>query len=546
MADSRVLEIIIKAVDKVGPGVAGAQSGLGKLQGGLAGVGKVAGVVGGALAAVGAVDYVRGSVAAARESEAASARVRAAVSATGAVYDKMAPTIDAAISKHSMLAAVDDEELGGALANLTTITGNAAGSIDNLGLVTDLARAKNISLEAASNLVGKVMNGNYGAMKKLGIEIEKGTSVTDALGQVQSRVAGQAEAFGNTSEGAAQKMQVALGNLQETVGSKLLPVITPLVEKLAEMIQKLSETGALDSFAQLLGDIATVAADIVGWYTSLNKEQQDLVLKAALAVAALAPIISTLGSIAGGISGAATAVSSISGLFASGGALAGVTTFFSGLGTSIAGIGTAIAGATGVAAGALVALAGAVGFGIGSLLNKLEPVKKAQDWLGKKLGNAIYDTSEAFRKAGPVIGGAVDGIGKRITGFIDRVKRGFDSVVDAVRNLPRTIATGLTNLLSAIRPIIARIVERLSYLNPFQRHSPSLVDNVLAGTRVIANAYGGLSGMSIGAPSIAMPALAGVRAGGMVPQEVRVYLDGRELNRGLAKTSSAVARSGAK
>jgi TP901 family phage tail tape measure protein len=78
----------------------------------------------------------------------------------------------------------------------------------------------------------------------------------------------------------------------------------------------------------------------------------------------------------------------------------------------------------------------------------------------------------------------MDGIG----GAISFVQRGFNL-------LPQSIQRALTGVINVVAAGIRIIRELLSYLNPFQRHSPSLVDNVKAGVAVIAKEYASLTGI---------------------------------------------------
>lgn len=74
---------------------------------------------------------------------------------------------------------------------------------------------------------------------------------------------------------------------------------------------------------------------------------------------------------------------------------------------------------------------------------------------------------------------------------VRRVQEGFNL-------LPRSIQNALSAVARVIAGAIGVIRDLLSYLNPFQRHSPSLVDNVKAGVAVIAAEYAKLT--SIGNP----------------------------------------------
>lgn len=77
------------------------------------------------------------------------------------------------------------------------------------------------------------------------------------------------------------------------------------------------------------------------------------------------------------------------------------------------------------------------------------------------------------------------------------------AIVDAVKwigraiwGLPDVFARALSALLRVVATAVQKVWEWLSYLNPFQRHSPSLVDNVRAGVRTILDEYARLRGIS--------------------------------------------------
>jgi hypothetical protein len=106
-------------------------------------------------------------------------------------------------------------------------------------------------------------------------------------------------------------------------------------------------------------------------------------------------------------------------------------------------------------------------------------------------------------------GGIVEGA-KMVWDYITQFAQGFqDGILQAVNNiigffwaLPGEMLKMLNQLVAWIEAPIKKAVDWLSYLDPFAKHSPSLVDKVLAGTSKIADAYKGLSDMQIGAPSI--------------------------------------------
>lgn len=135
------------------------------------------------------------------------------------------------------------------------------------------------------------------------------------------------------------------------------------------------------------------------------------------------------------------------------------------------------------------------------------------------------------------------------------VQNRIASIVGVIRKLPQLAANALKSLGSKIAEQVKKALVWLNKLNPFHRNSPSLVDHVLAGTAVIAAAYGGLSGLSVPVPAIAtgsyvapqtMSSMAGrsSAAAGNQVIEIPVVLDGREVTRVVANTSSGSRRTG--
>jgi TP901 family phage tail tape measure protein len=75
------------------------------------------------------------------------------------------------------------------------------------------------------------------------------------------------------------------------------------------------------------------------------------------------------------------------------------------------------------------------------------------------------------------------------TDIEDPFIRVFQSIVRGISALPRIFAQAFQSLVRVIQRAVEIAVEWLSYLNPFQRHSPSLVDNVKAGVATIISEY---------------------------------------------------------
>lgn len=203
-----------------------------KLPGGgliLGGVGK-AGVIGAAVAAGAAVatKALATVVAKAQEAEIAQANLNQAFAATGVSATKNGKKVEAAIQKVSKRAAIDDEEVSASFANLLRTTGSVDKATRDAALAADIARARRISLAAATKIVEKAETGQLRGLKALGVQIDKNTTSTQAIERAQAKFAGAADRYGRTAAGAQDKYRVALENVEERIGAKLLPLQTKL------------------------------------------------------------------------------------------------------------------------------------------------------------------------------------------------------------------------------------------------------------------------------------------------------------------------------
>jgi hypothetical protein len=122
--------------------------------------------------------------------------------------------------------AFSDDQIRSALALLTAQTGDADEAFRRLQVAQDLSRGANIDLETASKLLGKATEENVQVLKRYGINVKDGATVTEMLGEVQKKFGGQSEAFAKTAAGKWQILTNQIGNVKEAIGGALLPVAT--------------------------------------------------------------------------------------------------------------------------------------------------------------------------------------------------------------------------------------------------------------------------------------------------------------------------------
>lgn len=239
MADAnRKLEVVIagdsRQLERAFSRSARASESFGKrVQGGavksLKAVGLVAGgalVVGVGAAAIG----LKKAADAAAEAEASNARLRGQLKAMGKDNQTVRTNIDKTVQSLSGMSGWDDEDLQDSFTTLMRTTGNVKKSQSELSLVSDIARGKQISLSAATNIVNRANVGSLGALKKLGIQVDKNMTKEQAFAMLRKKFAGQTEAYAKTAKGAQDRLAVGMENAYEQIGVALLPAINAFAD----------------------------------------------------------------------------------------------------------------------------------------------------------------------------------------------------------------------------------------------------------------------------------------------------------------------------
>jgi hypothetical protein len=219
----------IRGLSKTLGGLKSAASSLGSgLKTGLIGVGLgLAGVA--ASAAAAAVAFTKGAI----EDEKAQSKLVAVLKARKMATEENLKATDELITKGAELAFTDDEVRAG-LSTATQFTKNFADAQKILSTAQEVARAKGISLEEASSLVGKAYQGNTKGLKSLGIETKKGAKGLEVLTAVNKKFAGSADAYSKTTEGRMAALQITLAETGEEIGYTLLPIFQDLMTAFAK------------------------------------------------------------------------------------------------------------------------------------------------------------------------------------------------------------------------------------------------------------------------------------------------------------------------
>ena len=230
-------------------GVSGAQN---EVEGFGAKLGKFGKVAGAAFAAAGAAAaayagklLIDGVKAAIEDEKAQVALATSLKNVTGATEAQISAVEDQ-ITKTSLLTGVTDDELRPSLDRLLRSTKDVGEAQKLQNLAIDVAAGSGKSLQAVSEALGKAYDGNFGALKKLGVPIDENIIKTKDFDAAQQALAatfgGQAAAQADTFAGKMARLQVAFDEGKESVGSFVLDAITPLVSGLVNnVIPKIGE-----------------------------------------------------------------------------------------------------------------------------------------------------------------------------------------------------------------------------------------------------------------------------------------------------------------
>lgn len=148
------------------------------------------------------------------------------------------------------------------------------------------------------------------------------------------------------------------------------------------------------------------------------------------------------------------------------------------------------------------------------------------------VGVAAVSAFEAAIAAAPYVLAAAVVVG--LIYFRDEVADFVKRVGDQFNRLPASVLGAMSSVIRILQKAAEQAVKWLSYLNPFARHSPSLVEQVEAGVNVIASSYARLSNIgSVFTDAIrALEGFKGATAGALATLEA---LDRAEMRADLIK-----------
>lgn len=347
----------------------------------------------------------------------------------------------------SQNAALEATSLFGDMGTSMGLTTDEAASMATglAGLAGDLSSFKNVGIDQAMTALNGVFTGETESLKRLGIVMTETNLkqfaadsglVYESMSQaekVQLRYnyvlaqSGNAQGdYARTSDGAANSirtMQASLSNLGVAFGQQLIPVITPAIQKVTEIIQKFGE---------------------------LDEGQKRTILTIAGVVAVVGPVLSIIGRIGTGIGTVVSAVGTVTTAIGGAGGLTGI---ISGLGGALASVGTFIT-ATVIPAigGVLAAIAPvlpiilAVGAAIAGVILVVKNWGAISEWFSgvwDTVTTAVSDAATALK----------DGIVNAWNSVKEKTTAAWNSLKEKTTAAWNSIKTGVSNAWNGIKNI---------------------------------------------------------------------------------------------
>jgi hypothetical protein len=231
-----VARILTQYSDK---GSKAAQKDIAKLQKRIDAFGKkalknfaVAGAAAGAFAVKIGVDAVKGAVADEKAQAALALTIRNTTSATEEAIAANSKFLDIL----ELQVAVDNDELMPALQRLVTATGDLTQAQNLLKLSTDVAVLSGKDLGTVTAAISKAINGQFGALTKLGLPIDavalKQKDLNKILNDYAKISKGAAYAAANTTAGRLKVLALSYNQVIDKLGYILLPYILEFVDYL--------------------------------------------------------------------------------------------------------------------------------------------------------------------------------------------------------------------------------------------------------------------------------------------------------------------------
>lgn len=200
-----------------------------------------------------------------RSQRALAEQIRNTTKATDAEIE----SVEDFINVQARATGVADDELRPAFAKLVTATGDLGRAQELLAVAQDTAAGTGRGLDSVITAMMKGQQGSVDLFQRMGVATKDAEGNTMSFDEVLTNLKEKFDGLAETKADPFDKLRVAFGELAESLGTFLVPVMETLAEHLA---------------------------DLAAWLEDLSPGWRKLAVYGALAAAALGPVLSIVGA----------------------------------------------------------------------------------------------------------------------------------------------------------------------------------------------------------------------------------------------------------
>jgi hypothetical protein len=177
------------------------------------------------------VDGVKAAI----EDEKAQAKLATTLENTTGATKAQIKAVEDQILQMSLATGVADDQLRPSFERLVRATNDVSEAQKLQTLALDIAAGSGKSLDSVSQALARAYDGNASALSRLGVGLSavelKSMSFDEVTKTLAATFGGQASVQAETFSGKVARLQVAFDEAKESVGARLLPILTNLLDK---------------------------------------------------------------------------------------------------------------------------------------------------------------------------------------------------------------------------------------------------------------------------------------------------------------------------
>jgi flavodoxin len=193
-----------------------------------------------ALASIGAITAgLTKAVQAAAEDQKSQEQLKIALENTVGANKLQVASVEDSVTALMYQTATADDVLRPALAKLVRATGDVTQAQKLLKLGLDISAGSGRDLSSVTTALSRAATGNFTTLTRLGIPLDqnavKAKDLDTVIGDLSASFSGAAKKNAQTFEGQVTTLKIAFGELEETVGMQVIPILSDYAQVLVDL-----------------------------------------------------------------------------------------------------------------------------------------------------------------------------------------------------------------------------------------------------------------------------------------------------------------------